>query len=321
MGLKIKEMISGAGKAAKGLAENVIQRADRNGDGKIDLLNVVEIAGNVGNTVKDGLYDVRDNIEAQTKQARINALKPIFEDSDIQMTKFVRITERDKRYAEKGVCPGAIGCLADQKNLHITNVFRDSVDAFGVEFYPGCDCEFYYIDPSDRNRYLALDEYFGYLKSMRINELQKIAQDLGAKHFKITYKEEKASLSERKDKGKVKIASADAEVSRSTEEKEYSKIEVAAEMSFPGHAPKRPKLKYMQRDASVQNLVVMRLDKQGPVNHYKLILNMSDSSGMKESDAVKIDAVLKGLKCAGNTTVESEVKNEARRYLEYEIEF
>ena len=92
-------------------------------------------------------------------------------------------------------------------------------------------------------------------------------------------------------------------------------------MSFPGHAPKRPKLKYMQRDASVQNLVAMRLDKQGPVDHYKLMLKMSDSSGMKESDAVKIDAVLKGLKCAGNTTVENEVKNEARRYLEYEIEF
>ena len=42
---------------------------------------------------------------------------------------------------------------------------------------------------------------------------------------------------------------------------------------------------------------------------------------MKESDAVKIDAVLKGLKCSGNTTVVSELRNEARRYLEYDIEF
>ena len=43
--------------------------------------------------------------------------------------------------------------------------------------------------------------------------------------------------------------------------------------------------------------------------------------GIKESEAVKIDAVLKGMKCAGNTTVVSEVQNEARRYLEYEIYF
>lgn len=321
MDLKLKEIVSGVGKAAKGLRDNAVQSFDKNGDGKIDLPNVSEFAGNFGNSLMDGVADVKDNLEEKAKQAKLKALKPIFADSDIQLSKFVRISERDKRYDETGVCPGAVGCVADQKKLHIINVFRDSVDAFGVEFYPDCDCEFYYIDPSDRNRYIALDEYFGYLKSMRINELQKIAQDLGAKHFRITYKEEKTSFSERKDKGKLKAAAADAEASRNTEDTKYSMEEVAAEMSFPGHAPKRPKLKYMQRDASVQNLVAMRLDKQGPVNHYKLMLKMSDSSGMKESDAVKIDTVLKGLKCAGNTTVENEVKNEARRYLEYEIEF
>lgn len=43
--------------------------------------------------------------------------------------------------------------------------------------------------------------------------------------------------------------------------------------------------------------------------------------GIQESAALKIDAVLKGMKCAGNTTVVSEVQNEARRYLEYEINF
>ena len=48
---------------------------------------------------------------------------------------------------------------------------------------------------------------------------------------------------------------------------------------------------------------------------------MSNSSGIKESDAMKIDAVLKGMKVSGNATVASEAKNESRRYLEYEIEF
>ena len=54
---------------------------------------------------------------------------------------------------------------------------------------------------------------------------------------------------------------------------------------------------------------------------------LSDSSfqdledGLKEKDALKIDAVLKGMKCAGNATVVSEVQNESRRYLEYEIDF
>ena len=92
-------------------------------------------------------------------------------------------------------------------------------------------------------------------------------------------------------------------------------------MTFPGHAPIKPSLKYMQRDPSIQTLISMRMDEQAPLLHQKFMLKMSNSSGMKENDAAKIDAVLKGLKCSGNATVSSEAKNEARRYLEYEIEF
>lgn len=47
----------------------------------------------------------------------------------------------------------------------------------------------------------------------------------------------------------------------------------------------------------------------------------SNSSGIRESDAAKIDAVLKGMKVGGNATVFNEAKNESWRYLEYEIEF
>ena len=92
-------------------------------------------------------------------------------------------------------------------------------------------------------------------------------------------------------------------------------------MSFPGHAPIKPQLKYLQRDPSIQNLVAMRMDDKSPLMHQKLILKLSNSSGIKESDAAQIDATLKSLKFSGNTTVASEAKNESRRYLEYDIEF
>ncbi len=52
----------------------------------------------------------------------------------------------------------------------------------------------------------------------------------------------------------------------------------------------------------------------------KSLLNKAVQAADQTDDAVKIDAVLKGLKY-GKTTVASEVKNEARRYLEYDIEF
>ena len=44
-------------------------------------------------------------------------------------------------------------------------------------------------------------------------------------------------------------------------------------------------------------------------------------AGIKMNDAVKIDAMLKAMKITSNTTVAVEAQKEARRILEYEIEF
>lgn len=65
----------------------------------------------------------------------------------------------------------------------------------------------------------------------------------------------------------------------------------------------------------------MRLNEDSALTHQKLMIKLSNSSGLKENDAIKIDAILREMRFAENTTVQSESKNEARRYLEYEIDF
>ena len=269
---------------------------------------------------------MKGSVDEQARLLELKTLQPIFPDAldstEFLMPKFIRVADRDKRHAESEVCQGSIGYTSNSKGFQYVNIFRDSIDYFGLMFYPDSDYEFYYVDPSDRDRYVALDEYFSYLKIARVNELQKIAQDLGAKYFKVTYKEEQTSFSEKKMKGHANIkgiATADAE--HNSMEKKYSTVEIAAEMEFPGHAPIKPQLKYMQRDPSIQTLVAMRMDENAPLLNQKYMLKMSNSSGMKEADAAKIDGVLKGMKISGNATVSSEAKNEARRYLEYEIKF
>lgn len=313
-------------KTGKNLIDNAIQSADQNDDGKFDMEDVSVIAKSVGNSVKQGTIALKGSVDEQTRLLELKTLQPIFPDildsTEFLMPKFVRITERDKKHAESEVCQGSIGYNSNSKGFQYVNIFRDSIDYFGLMFYPDSDYEFYYVDPSDRDRYVALDEYFSYLKIARVNELQKIAQDLGAKYFKVTYKEEQTSFSEKKMKGHANakgIATADAE--HNSMEKKYSTVEIAAEMEFPGHAPVKPQLKYMQRDPSIQTLVAMRMDDSAPLLNQKYMLKMSNSSGMKEADAAKIDGVLKGMKISGNATVSSEAKNEARRYLEYEIKF
>lgn len=319
-------LTSGAGKTAKNLLDKAVQAVDQNNDGKVDFTDFSVIAESMGNTVKESAQAMKGGVEEKARLLELKSLRPIFPDSlddvNFLMPKFIRIVDRDKKRAESEVCQGSIGYESDQKGLHIVNIFRDSIEAFSLMFYPDCDCEFYYIDPSERDCYIALDEYFGYLKIARVNELKKIAQDLGAKHFKVTYKEEQASFSEKKVQARVKAAAvtaADAE--HKSSQKKYTTIEVSAEMEFPGHTPMKPQLKYFQRDPSIQTLVAMRMDANAPLLHEKFMLKMSNSSGMKESDAMKIDAVLKGLKCSGNATVASEAKSESRRYLEYDIEF
>lgn len=327
---KFGKLVSNVGKNAKGLLEKskdiTIQVADQNDDGKFNLEDVSMIAESFGNVMKKGAQTLRETTDEKARQLELKALQPIFletlNDTDFFMPKFIRITEKDKKHTESAVCKDSIGFLSDQKGLHIVNIFRDSIDAFGLSFYPDCNSEFYYVDPSDRDAYIALDEYFYYLKQVRISELQKIAQDLGAKHFKVTFKEEKASFSEKKANAKVNakaVASVDMELNYV--DKKYSTAEIAAEMEFPGHAPVKPKLKYMKCDPSINGLVEMRMNEQTPLLHQKFMLKLSNSSGLKESEAIKIDAVLRGMKYTGNATVVSETQNESRRYLEYEIDF
>lgn len=325
---KLEAFALDAGKTARNFLDKsknfAIQAVDQNNDGKLDFSDVSAIAGALGDAVKRGTLSIKETAEEKARRNDLKTLQPFFPDSldnaDFLLPKFIRITDRDKKHAESAVCHGSIGFISEQKGFRVVNIFKDSLDVFGLTFYPDCDCEFYYVDPSDRDQYIALNDYFGYLKTARIIELQKIAQDLGAKHFRVTYKEEQSSSSEKKLLSHVD-APATANIEHESVAKNYATVEIAADMTFPGHAPIKPQLKYMQREPIIQNLVSMRMDEKAPLLHQKLMLKLSNSSGIKESDAIKIDAVLKGMKCSANASIAIEAQNESRRYLEYEIEF
>ena len=98
-------------------------------------------------------------------------------------------------------------------------------------------------------------------------------------------------------------------------------LTIEAEMRFPGHAPIRPELHYLKKEINIANLIEMRMDPLSPLQHQIFNIEMSNSSGIKVKDAVKIDAALKAMKVSASTKIASEAQNEARRILEYEIEF
>lgn len=276
--------------------------------------------------MKKGADAVMETAEESRKKMDLKALQPIFvetlDEAEFSMSKLIRITERDKKHAESDVCQGSIGYMTNKGGLSVVNIFIDSVDTFGLSFYPEMDYGFYYMNPTDRDNYILLDSYFSYMKMVRISELQRVSQELGARHYKITYKEEEESSVDTKVSGHFKINKAGgADVFHETAEKKYSRVHIEAESDMAGHAPRKPELKYLVKDVDVQNLVLMRMTGGTDFHSHRITIKMSNSSGIRESDAAKIDAVLKGLKYSGKATVSSEAKNESRRYLEYEIEF
>lgn len=313
--MKINELVHGVKDGIDDARVKVVDAVDK---AELDK-HVKEISDAAG----DIAQNLAKTIEEGKRQWDLNRLKPIFlqDLNGVRYSRLIRIIEREKKF-DIEACKGSIGYWATCKGERWMNIFKDSVDKFGLNFYPNDEVNFYYMDPTDNNSYIVLDEYFDRLKQVRVSELQKIAQDLGAKYFRVTYMKERTTLSKKSANGKGSILKNKiGSVQANETEENYDRMDVAAEMSFPGHEPVMPRVRYLKHDPIIQNLIEMRMDPKGPVGHYTYNIKLSNSSGLKKTEAVKIDMILKSLKMAGNTTVSSEVQNEEKSILEYEINF
>lgn len=126
---------------------------------------------------------------------KVISLNPFYS-SDLEKTtlpKLAQIVSRDKNYDDNSLCKGSIGFMSDNKTMPLLNVFTDSIQDYKLSFYPNAHNRFYYVDPNNKNLYIALDNCYDYLKIARVSELQSVAQSLGAKHFKVSYKEQTGS--------------------------------------------------------------------------------------------------------------------------------
>ena len=323
MGIDLGKMFNDAVKGVSGFIDktgkDIAKAIDQNGDGKLDLSDI---------------QTVSDRIQANQAEARRKAdlerLKPLFPDdferAEFVMPKMILVAEMDKAHAENPVCEGSVGFKTVLDDMSAITIYRDQIDDFGLTFYPELENKVvYYVDPCDRNHYISLDDYFSFMKMQRVAELQRIAQSLGAIHFKVTYKEKSKSISSNSVDAtltaKAGKQGADAKASHSFHDSSLASITIEAEMRFPGHAPIRPELHYLKKEINIVNLIEMRMDPLSPLQQQRFNIELSNSSGIREKDAVKIDAMLKSMKISGNTTIVAEVQNEARRILEYEIDF
>ncbi len=325
--------IAKAGKGATTLLDKakraVVNAVDQNDDGKLGLDDLSAIKDSVKSAVKDNSEKWAEKQELQKKEKELKELRPFFADDvenpNFSLPKLIRVAEMDSKHAESSLCENSIGYIFSDKEMDIMTIYPDKIEQFDLKFYPELDCGLYYVDPNDRDFYISMEEYFTYLKIARVSELQRIAQALGATHFKVVYKEHKKSFAGKDCKvglgaklpGKQ---GGNASSEHQSREEEFSNMEIAAEMIFLGHVPVKPELKYFRKDPQIQNLVDLRMS-DNQIKHQTYTLDLGNSSGIKIKDAMKIDAALKTMKVDGNASITSEAENESRRIFVYEIDF
>lgn len=320
---KIGKIVKQAGfKAgdAVGKAKNVVVKVvDQNGDGKVDLEDVKL----VGVQVKHETKKIVDLAQEKMNAQKVKSLNSFYS-SDLEKTalpKLVQIVARDKNYDENSLCKGSIGFMSDNKTMPLLNVFADSIQDYELSFYPNEHNRFYYVDPSNERLYIALDNYYDYLKIARVSELQSVAQSLGAKHFKVSYKEQTESFINKKGVLKEKGNGVQAEAKQTVDTKSRYKMKIESEMYFSGHQPFQPILQYLKNDPAINSLISMRMAEEGDFQKQNLEIKLSDSSGLNKELSTKIDEILTKFKFKLEASMSQQYKKESNSSLIYEIEF
>lgn len=308
--------------------DNVTKLVDQNDDGNFDGKDLGLVFDKLKDTAKNTYDTVKTNLDQNQKDRDLKNLRPIFEstlsDTDFFVSKLVRVTTMDKKHAESKICQNSIGHIDTYGGLEVINIYRDKANCFGLSFFPNNDAELYYVDPTDHDRYIELDNYFSQLKNERISELERIAFDLGAKHFRVLYKEQTITSAKANVNHKSKLSilknglNSDVDLNISTDN--FSSVEIAAQSDFIGHKPQEPVLRYLKHEPHILNLIELRMN-EAPITHKKMEIKLIESSGIKTNDAVKIDAAIKAMRFESRTSIVAEVNQESQRSFEYEIDF
>lgn len=310
------DLASAVGNAAKNTA-TVFGTATKN------------VAVTVAENVKESSEQIKQQHELKKLESDKERLAPIFEHEltgvDFCMPTVVCIVDDDKRRYNKA-CEGAVGFWLG-KDIKVLCIYHEFAHLLGLRFYPLLEDAAYHVDPCFNDLYIRLDEYFTYLKKMRVDELTAVAQDLGAKHVEITLRATKVSA-EQKDAAvgfsAQKGITIGGEAISSRTQKEFVEVKVAAKTDFVGNdTPVAPKLIYFKNESDINALVKMRLD---PTDRNKILsktyeLQCKNSSGIKTSDAQKIDATLGSLGGGAQRSFSNETANENSTVLEYTIVF
>lgn len=170
---------------------------------------VSEKAASAAEEVKSTAIQLKDDAMAKQAERKIIAaekkrqddlikLAPIFKDdisnNELLTERVIRIVNYDPRL-ENDVCRDSVGFYEKTDDRKMPTIYSKFVPDFGLSFYPQLSESIFIADPCIAGKYIEIDEYFNYMKQVRVNELTLVAQSLGAKSVTIELKSTSTSKS------------------------------------------------------------------------------------------------------------------------------
>lgn len=322
-------------------------------EAKINSEEIKKWAGDIVHSAKTTIAETIDNIKESTdelskkqsaakRQKDLLLLRPIFKDTfdaasnltslrgsrQFQMPAMISIVEKDKKHKESPACEHALGHISTENGIEVLNLYPHHMKDLEVTFYPNMEKKIYYVDPFQKNLYIDIEQYFQQQRTARVDELERLAYELGAKHAEIKFKTDNVALENAKRKAgigvkkkKKKLVDAKAEHEEKTVSKES--IEVEKVIDTTGHNnPQVPDLIYFKDDEDIKNLIYMRIDTKSKLKSKECKIKYSNSLGIKSSDAAKIQGALDIIGGgSADISIMNETLNENCTTLIYKIEF
>lgn len=288
-----------------------------------------ETAQNFGSKASDATKVAQDNLQEGLKAMKLKQLNPVFEEdyrnSDFRMPKLIHIVDYDKKHDDP-LCSGSLGWIDTVKGVDVLNVYHSQLENLGFDFMPYVSSEeLYYANAMQMNSFVNLSNYFAEMQQEKFAELERVAYKLGARRYSIQVEEEALELHTGESKRTMSLKllgkKADASENNSYKEKRWNKIGTAVSSIFEEPTePTVPELVWFRNDSSLKNLIEMRCSGL-KLTKRVLEFNCASTSTISKDMAGKLDATIKAMGASGNFSISSQVEQEMRKRLLFEIEF
>ena len=274
--------------------------------------------------------DVKDNVSNYFVQKRLEKYVPISE-TDLVPDRFrneriLRVANYDSR-VDKIQLTDSVGFYEKTSDRRIPTIFSNYIHSLGYTFLPYLSDSVFIADPFIEGKFIEIDEYYNYMKQVRINELTVLAQALGACHVDIRLKTNNKKISSSSFKFNINIKSyGAANGNNSAENRSEESFEIWASTDFNKSSwsgePTLPTLIYFKNESDIQSLIQMVMFDKSRITRRTYSMRASSSSGVSLTEAANIGASLKGIDMGkAGVNFEKRAREESESFLEYTIVF